>query len=139
MSGNERVPVTVSGKVIRMVFDSGATIGMMRRKTMIALGPAASITHHQTFRIKFMDEMLDLSLGVLAPLLVTVAERVDVWVSFYVYPEGFERRNQSDVIPVSVLMRYGARHVFHLDGTSRIYFRGSGDEDLANDYVKNGK
>ena len=51
------------------------------------------------------------------------------------YPPDFGN-NRNNLIPLSVLMRYGARHVFYANGASRIYFRGDGDTDLRNDYVK---
>ena len=78
------VPVTVAGKEFGVVFDSGATMAVMGYDTMTQLESVVSITRQQRHRIKFLDEVIDVTVSVLAPLLVTVAEGVQVWVTFNV-------------------------------------------------------
>ena len=60
---------------------------------------------------------------------MTVAQNVQIWVTFKVYPPEFGT-DRNNLISLDILIRYGARQVFHADGTSRIYFRGEGDADF---------
>lgn len=99
----QSIMVGINGRQFRCICDTGTNIALLKHATARELGLLGLIQEYRSETISFLRQ--EATLGVLPPLLFQLSKEIKVWVSFEVYPKGFERT--SNLIPNSVFERYG--------------------------------